>query len=231
MPLEQGMDQEPGTAPAAPSERTRILSPVERSSEVIFGLIMALSFTGSLSIAEAGREELRTMLVGALGCNVAWGVVDAVMYVVTGLVARRRALHLLETVRAEVDGARGRGLIADSLPPLIGRLVRPAELEHVRVQLMAMPETPHAGVTSRDLLGALGVFLLVFLSTFPVAIPFLLPVEPVRALRISNGIALVMLFVVGWWLGSYSGRRPLGMAASMVAIGAALVAMTVALGG
>jgi hypothetical protein len=44
---------------------------------------MALSFTGSLSVAESGREEIRTMLVGAIGCNTAWGIVDAVMYLIT----------------------------------------------------------------------------------------------------------------------------------------------------
>jgi hypothetical protein len=41
---------------------------------VLFGLVMVLSFTGSLSVAEAGREDIRSMLVAALGCNLAWGV-------------------------------------------------------------------------------------------------------------------------------------------------------------
>ena len=50
-----------------------LLDPIERLSEVLFGLIMVLSFTGSLSAATAGREEIRTMLFGAIGCNLAWG--------------------------------------------------------------------------------------------------------------------------------------------------------------
>ena len=53
-----------------------VLDPIERISEVLFGLIMVLTFTGSLSVAEAGREDVRVMLLGALGCNLAWGIID-----------------------------------------------------------------------------------------------------------------------------------------------------------
>jgi hypothetical protein len=69
-------------------KRTRVLDPIERVSEIIFGLIMALSFTGSVSAATAGREEIRTMMFAALGCNLAWGLVDGVMYLVS---LRRRS--------------------------------------------------------------------------------------------------------------------------------------------
>src|SRR5437660_5533748 len=59
-----------------PSER--LLDPMERISEVLFALIMVLTFTCSFSVADAGREQVRTMLLGALGCNLAWGIIDAV---------------------------------------------------------------------------------------------------------------------------------------------------------
>lgn len=66
----------------------RVLEPVERLSEVLFGLIMVLTFTGSLSLAAAGREAARTMLIGALGCNLAWGIIDATMYLMSRLSER-----------------------------------------------------------------------------------------------------------------------------------------------
>ena len=65
--------------PALPSSK-RVLDPYDRVSEVLFGLIMVLTFTGSLSIAEAGRDDVRTMLIGALGCNLVWGIIDGVFY-------------------------------------------------------------------------------------------------------------------------------------------------------
>ena len=79
------------------------LEPVERIAEVLFGLIMALTFTGSLSIAEAGREDVRTMLVGALGCNLAWGIIDAVFYLMNRLAEIRTGQMTLRSVRATQD--------------------------------------------------------------------------------------------------------------------------------
>ena len=68
----------------------RALDPIDRLSEVLFGLIMVLTFTGSLSVVGAGREDVRTMLVGALGCNLAWGLIDAVFYLMGCLAEKER---------------------------------------------------------------------------------------------------------------------------------------------
>ena len=75
---------------AATSTPPRLLDPIDRFSEILFGLIMVLTFTGSISAAESGREEIRTMLFASIGCNLAWGLVDAVMYVLRGMAERAR---------------------------------------------------------------------------------------------------------------------------------------------
>ena len=76
------------TRPLATSAK-RALEPGERIAEVLFGLIMVLSFTGSLSVADAGRDDVRTMLIGALGCNIAWGIIDGILYLMDCLSRRR----------------------------------------------------------------------------------------------------------------------------------------------
>ena len=58
----------------------RVLDPMERISETLFGLIMALTFICSLGVATAGNIKIQTMLIGALGCNLAWGIVDGGLY-------------------------------------------------------------------------------------------------------------------------------------------------------
>ena len=58
----------------------RLLDPLARASEVLFELIMVLTFTLSLNATAAGREDVSAMLIGALGCNLAWGIIDAVMF-------------------------------------------------------------------------------------------------------------------------------------------------------
>ena len=78
----------------------RILDPAERLAEVLFGLIMVLTLTGSLSVAEAGRADVRTLLIAALGCNLAWGIIDAVLYLMGRLAETARSFTLLQAVRA-----------------------------------------------------------------------------------------------------------------------------------
>jgi VIT1/CCC1 family predicted Fe2+/Mn2+ transporter len=208
-----------------------VLSPQQRLSEVLFGLIMVLSITGSLSVAGVGADGVREMLIAAIGCNTAWGIVDAVMYLIDNLVERYRAHALLDGLRREPDPGRGQEMIAARLPEVLAESVRAPELEHVRQQLLTTTKLPPAGLTGRDLLGALAVFLLVFLSTFPVVLPFLFPLEPRVALRASNSVAILLLFLVGLRVGKYVSYRPLLVACGTVAIGAVLVVITIALGG
>ena len=103
---------------------------------------------------------------------------------------------------------------------------------HLREDLLAARELPIRSLLNRDdLRGAVGVLLLVFLTTFPLVIPFFFIHEPWRALRVSNLVAVVMLFVAGHRLGKYAMYHPVRLGLLMVAIGIVLVAMTIALGG
>ena len=78
---------------AEPGESSkRVLDPIDRVSEVLFGLIMVLTFTGSLSVAEAGRDDVRAMLIGALGCNLAWGIIDGILYLMGCLAEKGQGL-------------------------------------------------------------------------------------------------------------------------------------------
>ena len=210
----------------------RVLEPHERISEVLFGLIMVLTFTGSLSIAEAGRDDVRTMLIGALGCNLAWGIIDAVLYLMGSLAEKGRGLMIFRAVRQATDPQKAQRLIADALPAVVASVLQPAELEAMHQRLKQLPDRPgHARLRKDDWLGALGVFLLVFVSTFPVAIPFIFMHNAGPALRLSNLIAIVLLFILGYAFGRCAGRNPWMMGISMVVIGVILVSLTMALGG
>jgi hypothetical protein len=217
--------------PSAATSR-RVLDPIDRVAEVLFGLIMVLTFTGSLSVAEAGREDVRTMLIGAVGCNLAWGIIDAALYLMGNLGERGRSLMTYQSVRGASDPQQAHRLIAGALPPLLASVLQPTELATMHERLRQLPEPPpRARLHKDDWLGALGVFLLVFLSTFPVVIPFLVMNDAVRALRISNAIAIVMLFLTGYAYGRVTGWHPWLVGISMVVLGGALVALTMALGG
>jgi len=213
-------------------KRARVLDPIERVSEIIFGLIMALSFTGSVSAATAAREEIRTVMFAALGCNLAWGLVDAVMYLVALMTERTRNFMLLRRVRSAATPHEAHAIIADVMPGRLGTVISAEGLEDMRLRLAALPEPPARGRLGRDdFVGALGVFLIVVLSTFPVVVPFMLYSETLLAMRVSNAVALVTLFACGFTLGRYSGGIPWRSGFAMAAIGAVLVVATIALGG
>lgn len=210
----------------------RVLDPYERISEALFGLIMVLTFTGSLSVAEAGRDDVRVMLIGALGCNLAWGIIDAVLYLMGCMAERGRGLRTFRAVRGATDAKVAHRHISGALPPLIASVIQHAELEALHQRLKQLPDQPtHTRLSKDNWLGALGVFLLVFLSTFPVVIPFIFMQNARPALRVSNGIAIVMLFLLGYAFGRSAGRNPWLFGVSMVVLGLVLVGMTIALGG
>ncbi len=216
------------------SERSskRVLEPIDRVSEILFGLIMVLTFTGSLSIAEAGRDDVRTMLIGALGCNLAWGIIDGVLYLMGCLAEKGRGLLTFRAVRRAADPKEAQRLIADALPSVVASVLEPVEVESLYRRLKQLPEPPdHVRLRKDDWLGAVGVFLLVFLCTFPVVIPFIFMHNAGPALRVSNAIAIVMLFLTGYAFGRMTGRHPWLVGISMVVLGLILVGLTMALGG
>ncbi|MCE9608229.1 MAG: VIT1/CCC1 transporter family protein [Planctomycetia bacterium] len=210
----------------------RVLEPSDRIAEVLFGLIMVLTFTGSLSVAEADRMEVRTMLIGALGCNFVWGIIDGILYLMSCLSETGRNLAVFRAVRSAKNPQDARRLITEALPPVVASILQPAELETMHQRLQRLPEPPDTARLDReDWFGALGVFLLVSLSTFPVALPFLFIGNAEVALRISNVVAILLLFLTGLAYGKCVGRRPWLIGISMIALGCFLVALAMALGG
>jgi VIT1/CCC1 family predicted Fe2+/Mn2+ transporter len=161
---------------------TRVLDPFDRVSEVVFGVLMAMTFIGAMNVATAGSQEVRSVMIAALGCNVAWGLTDGVMYLV-GIVTERTR----EKTRPRLNG--------------------------------------------RDFKGALGIFLLVTVSTFPLVVPFMVLRELGPALTTSRLLAVAMLFLCGWILARHAGGNGWIAGLAMAAIGAALTAALMALGG
>jgi hypothetical protein len=210
----------------------RVLEPVERLSEILFGLIMALTITGAISVATADRVAVRTMLFAALGCNIAWGIIDAGMYLMGRLGERGRNALALRAIRETVNREEAHRMIADELPPLLASAFQPTHLELIRERASEFTASDlQPRLTPRDWRGALGVCILVILSTFPVVIPFLIIADARLALRISNALAVILLFVCGFLFGRHAGLHPLLTGLVMVGVGIALVVVAIALGG
>ena len=70
----------------------RYVDPATSLGEVMFGLIMTLTFTlgAGIIIEDEGREGARQLLIALIGCNIAWGIIDAALYLVGQLLNRGR---------------------------------------------------------------------------------------------------------------------------------------------
>jgi hypothetical protein len=220
------------TAARVQSSSKRVLEPIERISEVLFGLIMVLTFTCSFRVAESGNLGVRGLLIGAVACNLAWGIIDAIMYLMGCLAEKARGLMTLRGVRAAREPAKAHRLIIAALPVAITPALDSASLEDIRQHVQGLPEPPsHPRLSRRDWTGAICVLVLVVLATCPVILPFAFMQNAERAQRVSNVIAIGLLFVTGYAFGRCTGYRPGAMGLAMVLLGSLFVGTTILLGG
>ena len=226
------MDATTPTAHDEPETREPVLDTVDRVSELCFGLFMALTFVGAVSAVTAGEGAGRKMLYSALGCNIAWGLADAVMFLVRTLTNRGRRLTLALTIRREQDASIAVRALRDALPKALKTLVADAELELIRARLAAGSTLPaRAHFVRDDFVGAFCIFLIVVISTFPVALPFVVFGDVRTALIVSRALTLVMLFGAGLALGRYTGAGGLRAGIAMTILGVVLTIAIIALGG
>lgn len=214
-----------------PVKESGVLNPVDRIAEILFGLIMVLTFTGAISASTDAREDVRELLWAALGCNVAWGLVDAIMYWMNVAIERGHVRSVILAIK-ESDEEKSRAILKEEIQPGIAALMTDQELGNISQRLKKLPTPSTAFLfTATDLLAGMQIFFLVFLCTFPVALPFGFIDDLALAMRVSNGVALFMLFVGGYLLARYAGFHRFITAVSYTLIGVALVLITMALGG
>jgi VIT1/CCC1 family predicted Fe2+/Mn2+ transporter len=211
----------------------RYLDPADRLGEILFGLIMALGFTGAVRL---GQEEAdnQALFIGIFGCNLAWAIVDGVMYVLTALFERGRKARLVREVLNAATEEKALQQIGAELDGPLVELITPEERGQLHRWVLAVlrrekPQEP--GIQREDLLGGVAVALIIVLATLPVVVPYLVVSNPNLAVRLSNLIALTLLFLLGAWWGRIVGGNSFRIAVGLTLIGVVLVLITIALGG
>lgn len=213
-------------------ESRSLLNPVDRAAEILFGLIMALTFTCSISIANVRQTEIRQLLVGAISCNLAWGLVDAAMYLIGALAQKNRNKMIFDTVRNAAEPDKADIYIVETLPPVIASAIEKDGIEQLRTKIINTEQpAPDVRLNAHDLKKAIALFFLIFISTFPIVVPFVFIHDTTVALRVSNFIAIAMMFACGWSVAKYVGFSKWMMSVAMVVVGVILVAATILLGG
>jgi hypothetical protein len=204
--------------------------------EILFGLIMTLTFTlaAGIVIEEEGRAGAREMLIGILGCNLAWGIIDGVLYVLGQVFDRGRVRRIGFHLRQATSDDDARRMVADELDatllPMTDDATRRGLYDSIVERVRRSPPAPNP-VRREDLMGGLAAGWLVFACSLPAVLPFLLIPDPRLALRISNVILLALLFYVGYRWARYTLAKPWLSGLVFLLIGTLLVAIAIPLGG
>jgi VIT1/CCC1 family predicted Fe2+/Mn2+ transporter len=214
----------------------RYLDPASSLGEIMFGLIMTLTFTlgAGIIMEEEGREGAHELLIALVGCNIAWGVIDAAMYLVNELFARGKRRRIAHAVQSAVDEHGGVAVVADELDQYFEDVADEKERHALYSRVAAKVRTAEIKpnrLTKADFMGAFWSFWLVVISSAPAAIPFLIVDDARLALRWSNGILLALLFIVGFNWARYTLGRPWVAGLIFLSGGIGLVLMAIALGG
>lgn len=211
----------------------RHLDPSTRMGEMLFGLIMALGITGAVRL---GMEKAtnRELLVAVLGCNVAWGIVDGVMFAMLALFERGRKARVVKCVRSAPTDEAALERIHEEFGSRLESLTTPEDRRQLYLSVLhaaklSNEEPPR--IQRKDILGGVSVGLLIMMATMPVVLPFVFFSDQRTAIWASNAVALGLLLWVGCWWGWIVGANPLRIGAGVTSIGLILVLITIALGG
>ena len=214
---------------------TRYLDLTDRLSEVVFGLIMVLSFTlGAGLVVKEGQEAATQMLLSILGCNIAWGLIDGGIYLLTCVFDRSRKARLLQSIQKTANEAEALAMVGRALDDRLEPLTSPAERNHLYQQILERLKnvTPErARLKKKDFYGAIVSFWLVLLTAVPALLPFLVFRDRFVALRVSNLLLLATLFLVGYRCARATHNNPWIFGSILLLVGVAMVGVAMALGG
>jgi hypothetical protein len=213
----------------------RHLDPGDTLSELIFGLLMVLTFTlGARLLGPDEPTDGRELLVAAIGCNIAWGIIDGFLFVLGRIFERLRVASMVQSLRTARDEPAAMAMLRDEFGGDLADLAEAQSRDGFLASIVAASRrAPGARpqLVAEDLRGAVRVFVLVVATAVPAALPFFVWDDAYLALRVSNAFLIACLFVVGFLWGRHVGARPVFAGALIMSIGIGLVLIAIPLGG
>jgi VIT1/CCC1 family predicted Fe2+/Mn2+ transporter len=214
----------------------RFIDPGDALGEVMFGIIMTLTFTvGARYFMVHGEFDREELIVGAVGCNIAWGIIDAVLFIIGTLFFRSQRTRFYQSLRATADDKAALSAVAHQFGLEDEPLAIPAE-DRAKLYESILAVARHAKpaairITKHDWTAAFLVFALVTLTAVPCVIPFLIIDNESIAITVSNGVQIALLFIAGYRWGSYTAVASWKVGLTVAALGFGMCMLAVVLGG
>ena len=214
---------------------SRYLEPTTILNESVFGLVMTLTFTlGAGLIVKEGPDATRELLIGVLGCNLAWGIIDGMIMIMSGMLERSRQGQLIVALRSTAHEDSKLALVRAHVGPVLEPYVEEADRETLyRAAARRLDGASPERIRPRkdEVLGAITTAWLVFASSIPAVLPFIFIDDRFIALRTSNALLLCALFAVGYRWAQMTNSRPWVVGGSLLLTGLIMVLIAIPLGG
>ena len=220
--------------PSTRSFVARYLDPSERLDELLFALIMVLSITLGVGLATDKDSSASQVVWAIVGCNLAWGLIDGCMHIVTRMFDRGSRARLVQALRSSSDEDEQVATVGSALDGPLSALTSADERRQLYLKIakrLRGADVQRTRVAAEDVYGALAIVWLMVLATLPAIVPFLVIGDRFVAARTSNGLVLLTLFGVGCAVARAIHANPWSMGLSTVVFGLTMVIIVVLLGG
>lgn len=208
-----------------------LLTPAEIAGEMLFSSIMTFSILSAQRVAQGGNVDVAALVGTVASCNVAWGLVDAGMRLFNARVEKVRQQHQQHAwLQAPDLGALRAALRVDPASADLAEM-DDAALAAFRQRLQSSRNEHVLRLSWRDWAAAALVWLCVLLPTVPLLLPFWLQPDAARAMRISQVVAVGMMFVLGVRVSRWLGARPAVGGLLLAGFGVAITVLCIKLGG
>lgn len=221
---------------------TRYVEPLDLWTQMLYGLLIVLTFTMAFRALDrttvagmALATQANRLFIAAIGCSIAWGLIDGVVYVLSCIAERAQQRKVIGDVRGAPNDSAATAAVAESLDPALEPLAsqdaRASFYRTMQAELRASAP-PVPVVTKDDFIGAAITVGVAISATLPVVVALLFFEDPFVSLRASNLIAIGMLMLIGYGWARQSGTRPpLIVGLILAAVGVLAVLIAIPLGG
>lgn len=221
----------------------RFLAPIDALTAAIYSILIVLTFTLAFTVIKRwpGYNQPIPEGFGAelffavLGAAVAWALIDGLMLALLSMLARGEKHRFLQALQAADSDEEAAAVIADEfdfvLEPIASEKKRAMlyadVLEHLRDS-----EPRPVGFQREDFVEGLGAAVVAIAAAAPSLLPlWLWRDDALAALRISNIVSFIILFILGYRWGRYTGANPWKVGALLLLAGVLLMAIAIPLGG
>lgn len=211
----------------------KYVPPSDRFAEILCGLIMLLTFTLAGGVMEASPDEL---VLGAVSCALAWGVIDGAIFMLNSLFQRGRQDKLAAEIRT-LDRATAVARLREGLDSKYATVISPEMREEIYHDIVdvALETEPHRPwFTREEVYGGLGLFAIEAICSIPAILPLIILEDDINALRISNLLLLATMAVIGYyWAGwsGWQGAMRFLIAGLVLGLGLLMVGVAILMGG